>query len=254
MPLVLLMERGLGHGVAKSQASESAPVQADGPLQYLMANSIGGSGLAALLATTALVRGRPWIVGDWLGLLWAIPLVAWLIFFAALVGRAGQPGGGRRSWPALRFEDDIVSLSTRVLCLLGVVFVGQWVLFGLSGLSLGVILLGGISRAASWYFTARTVGVPPRHSGLSPRFLAPRPLLTLRPRLSTAPGESLSRFLPLPPSPRSSFSNNCPESTPFCRSSPASPPQAKSSPCFPVDRNPDQFCGCSLSSPSSGTC
>lgn len=168
MPLVLLMERGLRPGVAKSQAPGSAPVQADGPLQDLMANSIRGSGLAALLATTALVCSSPRIVGGWLGLLWVIPIFAWLTFFAGLVGlgRAGLPGGARRSWPALRFEDDIVALSTRVLCLLGVVFVGQWVLFGLSGLGLGVLLLGG-SRAAFWYFAARTVG-DPRHIGLPP--------------------------------------------------------------------------------------
>lgn len=171
MPLVLLMERGLRPGVTKSRAPGSAPVQADGPLQDQMANSIMGSGLAALLATTALVRGSPWIVGGWLGLLWAIPFIAWLVFLAALVGPAGHPGGGQRFSPALRFEDDIVALSTRVLCLLGVVFVGQWVLFGLSGLGLGVLLLGG-SRAAFWYFAARTVG-DPRHIGPPPVFSAP---------------------------------------------------------------------------------
>jgi hypothetical protein len=159
MPLVLLLERGLRPGAAKSQ--EHVPT--DGPYQDLMVNSVRGSGLAALLATTVLVRGSPWVVGGWLGLLWVIPIVAWLIFFAALVGpaRGSQPGRARGSWPALRFEDDIVSLSTRVLCLLGVVFMGQWVLFGLSGLGLGVLLLGG-SRAAFWYYAARTVGAP-RH-------------------------------------------------------------------------------------------
>ena len=155
MPLVLLVERGVRPRPRKPRELGNGKLEASH--QDLLGNSVLGSGLAALLATSVLVCGSPWIVGGWIGLLWAVPIAAWLTFYTAVVA---QPAGA-----AVQFEEDIVSLSTRVVGVLGVVFLGQWAVVGLSEFSLNVIWLGS-SRAAFWYFAARTVGVPP-HQPLS---------------------------------------------------------------------------------------
>ena len=150
MPLVLLVDRGIGPRPGKSRELGNGKPEASH--QDLIGNSVLGLGLAALLSTAVLVCGSPWIVGGWIGLLWAVPIAAWLTFYTAVVA---QPAG-----TAVQFEEDVDSLSRRVTGLLGVVFLGQWAIVGLPEFSLGVIWLGS-SRAAFWYFAARTVGAPP---------------------------------------------------------------------------------------------
>lgn len=111
--------------------------------------------LAALFSALALLDGN--IVGTALS---AIPTATLLIVYSAFIPRTSLSNHLLKFLPAIdNIEATVASLTARVVVVLAAVLVAQLFSFGSpSGISIVTILLSGIARALSWYFTIRIIG------------------------------------------------------------------------------------------------
>lgn len=147
-PLVLIAEKHL-------QSREWHALRTPSPLgSYPLIFTSWFTALAALLSALALLDGN--IVGTALS---AFPTAALFIVYSAFIPRTSPSSPLLKFLPGLdNVEAAIGSLSVRIVVILAGVLGVQLFTFGSpSGISISAILVSGVARALSWYFTIRTI-------------------------------------------------------------------------------------------------